>query len=230
MGSLSGVSACGELQDGDPSWVCSSEGRLVVGLLMLAVLAWPGYAWTRLLNSLWLDRKPSADEEGTHSNTPADVPAFNEPLGLGQQLAVGVAVNGQGRPHSVSVADLAQALWVPPGGRRYMATGGERVAIVWQAIPGDTSTGVVLAIGTPATRGPRNAGIVFFGLSGLAMAVALATFLSLPHVPRFWLYLSYALMALDVALLLLSVRAVILLRRRVTIDLSLRNNDTSSRE
>jgi hypothetical protein len=58
MGRLSGLSACEELHDDGRSWVCSREGRLIVGLVILIVLAWPAYAWIRLLNRFWLGHKP----------------------------------------------------------------------------------------------------------------------------------------------------------------------------
>lgn len=214
MAHVSGISACGEPKTSAPSWVCSQEGRLIVGLMMLTVLALPGYGWTRLLNGLWLDRDAAATDQPDSPTALGIEATFHESLGLGQHLSIGGALEGEGGPNFVRVSGLAHALWVPPGGRQYAPKSGERVAVAWQGFAGHPDGGIALAFATPAAPRPSTASVAYFGWSALAMSIALVGLLALYEGHRVWIYFTSALLALDVAMLALSVRAYAKLKQR----------------
>lgn len=204
---LSGFSDCPAQQSSSSqAWVCSPAGRLVLTLALTVVNIWAIMKVRPVLDRLFFGRVP--DEAGAPDSVPGldDAVSSGLPAGLGQRLSVGI-LQHVAAGQRLRLTGLDRPLWVPPGAARHVPSVGQRVAIVWQAIPGATDLGIALALITPEASHTKNVAAVFFGVSALAMMLALVILMNDPASSSFWPYAVGVLIGLDAAFVALSARA-----------------------
>ncbi len=204
---LVGFDACDDRVAASDRWICSSTGRWVSLLVIIALGLRPAMWWGSYLQRMLFTTTQRGDSIG--SMREGSNPASDQtPISLGQNIVSGRIHFSQGGSRTAEVSGQVVAFLSDWSLNQGLVKSGDQIRLVYQRLPGKSTPRLALAFSTASTPQPKGVADGAFSATAVVAALSLTWFAWLAPVRSLaWTIVCSLILVLNVAYLILVLRA-----------------------